>query len=265
MGQCAYAVCPASSAFPGVSHESSLKLVMRMGDPWFGPFDMRHMQLCPQHTSLVSEEKIDALAQMSPQTLFRLHASVRVTGAGEHRIWDASNAHVSESAPYWRRVKELTRHSGAGVYSLHAGRSENADLAQVRTNVLRLQDEFGFPVALEGLYPESGKWLLADWDDYEWLLGSDLCFALDLSHLNIVARRCKRQESELVRELLSSDRCLEVHVSGNNGIRDEHSILTAAPWWESLMVNIHPNAAIFNESTVLTPKQAALLLHGKRG
>ncbi len=260
-----YRVCPASSAFPGVSHESSLRLVLQMGDPWFGNFDLSHMQLCPQHTSSVSEQKMDALRSLSPKTLFRLHASVRVSGAGEHRIWDASNAHMPESAPYWRRVKELTLHGGSGVYSLHAGRCENANLAQVRVNVLRLQDEFGFPVALEGLYPESGKWLLSDWDDYAWLLGSDLFFALDLSHLNIVVRRTKRRESELVRELLSSDKCLEVHVSGNDGTRDEHSVLKSTPWWDELLGFVNSDAVIFNESTVMTPKQAALFLQGEKG
>lgn len=249
--------CPASSAFPGSRHWEAVELAKKVPDPYLGSFDMAHMQLCPQHPSKVSEELIDRCQDISPNTTFRLHASVRVSGAGDHQIWDASNARDPAALDYWNRVGQLSRHSGAAVYSLHAGRTQNADLKAVRDNVLWLQDLMGFEVALEGLYPEKeGAWLLSSWDDYEWLLNrSDLFFAIDLSHLNILARSTGEINDELVRAMLSSEKCLEIHISGNNGVRDSHEVLRKGEWWFELLNDANRNAVVFNESTILSPNQ----------
>lgn len=249
--------CPASSAFPGSRHWEAVELVGSMADPFLGGFDLSHMQLCPQHPSMIDEDLLDRCQEISPETRFRLHASVRVKGVGAHRIWDASNAHFSDAKPYWQRIGQLMKHCDGGVYSLHAGRSEYADLQRVRDNVLRMQDDMGFPVALEGLYPDKNNtWLLSSWDDYEWLLlRSGLYFALDLSHLNILVRYSGELKSDLVNAMLSSNKCLEVHISGNNGLKDSHEVIDGREWWLDQLRGSGQNFVLFNESTILSPSQ----------
>jgi hypothetical protein len=89
--------------------------------------------------------------------------------------------------------------------------------------------------------------LLSTWADYEWLLGSDLHYAIDLSHLAIVARHERREDVSLARELVSNERAIEVHVSDNDGRADRHTTLVRHPWWWPVLDDVHPAAVIFSE------------------
>jgi hypothetical protein len=57
------------------------------------------------------------------------------------------------------------------------------------------------------------------------LLESGAHYALDLSHLHIVATASGYVEWGLLQELLASPKCLEVHLSGNDGSADQHNAL----------------------------------------
>ena len=108
---------------------------------------------------------------------------------------------------------------------------------------------FGCRVAVEGHYPTRGDvFHIATWAEYAALHESGVDFALDLSHLNIVASHSGVIETNLVREMLASEHCLEVHVSGNDGTRDQHARLTREPWWLSLLGDVHPDAIVFCEA-----------------
>ena len=52
-----------------------------------------------------------------------------------------------------------------------------------------------------------------------------------------------------MRELLASPKCLEVHVSGNDGSADQHHALDvdAVPWWWSLLAEVNSEAVFFSE------------------
>jgi len=118
----------------------------------------------------------------------------------------------------------------------------------VRANVLRIEERCGIPVGVEGLYPAPGdRWLLSTWADYEWLLESDLHYAIDLSHLAIVARHERCEDLALARELVSNERAIEVHVSDNDGRADRHTTLARQPWWWPVLEDVHPAAVIFSE------------------
>jgi hypothetical protein len=56
-------------------------------------------------------------------------------------------------------------------------------------------------------------------------------------------------EWNLLRELLASPQCIEVHLSGNDGSADQHHALDvdAVPWWWSLLACVNPDAVIFSE------------------
>jgi hypothetical protein len=115
-------------------------------------------------------------------------------------------------------------------------------------NTRRCSELMGCPVAVEGQYPTpDDEWLVSSWDEYRQLLDSDVCFALDLSHINILAHRSGRRDDGLVAEMLASDRCTEVHLSRNNGERDSHSVCDQPEWWTPLLKHIHPGAVVFSE------------------
>jgi hypothetical protein len=72
-------------------------------------------------------------------------------------------------------------------------------------------------------------------------------YALDLSHLHILATRTGRRETTLVAEMLACERCIEVHVSDNDGQGDWHQVCAEPPWWHPLLPHIHPHAVVFSE------------------
>lgn len=129
-------------------------------------------------------------------------------------------------------------------------------MEQLLHNARRAADLFECPVAIEGHYPNAGdQYLVASWKEYQQLMESGVPFAVDLSHLHIVATASGRIEATLVKEMLSSDRCLEVHVSTNDGRGDQHRICAGTPWWIDCLPSIHPHAVIFSEGNHLHAAQ----------
>ena len=82
----------------------------------------------------------------------------------------------------------------------------------------RLAEWFDAPVAVEGHYPERNAhpWLISTWEEYAGLRDSGVPYALDLSHLHILATRTGCHETTLVAEMLASPqdgpRFLEIQV-----------------------------------------------------
>lgn len=227
----------ASATWPGTSHPFAFeKIAAGLSDPVLGRLLLDHAQICPQHPSRITTENLDYLQSLHTNTRFRLHATPRTPL--RHSYVDAVNAFNNE--PLALELGRLSRHINAPAYSLHAGNRADGTLQTAYNNCRRLEDIFRCPVAIEGLYPSIGPkkdlQLLHDWAEYETLLTNDVHFAIDLSHLNIVTRRFGRQDA-LVLDLINHPRCIEIHVSDNDGIRDIHRPLAAGkePWWLPLL------------------------------
>lgn len=47
--------------------------------------------------------------------------------------------------------------------------------------------------------------------------------------------------------MLACDRCIEVHVSDNDGSGDWHQVCQATPWWAPLLSHINNQAVVFSE------------------
>jgi sugar phosphate isomerase/epimerase len=236
-----------TASYPGLTFEAAIAQLSNACEPVLGPLSCDHVQLCPQSTGVLNEEGAARLRAASPETKFRLHANVRVHEARE--VLDAT--HVATHRDYFRSLARIHHLLGADAYSLHAGRRAGpvASLSGVFANVLALEDLLGAPVAVEGLYPDDRRsFFLDDWSSYAELLASDVHFAIDLSHIQIVATRWGSLRGELVRELLACERCLEVHVSDNDGFRDQHRTLAGEPWWRPFLTGLHPNAIVFSEA-----------------
>ena len=225
-----------TAQFPGYTFEEACDEISKGIVEGFGRVDMEHVQLCPQAADFVDENCISVLQQKYPDSKFRLHANVRVDGA--LRILDASR-YSQKNKWYYERLAELSKKMSATGYSLHAGYREDASLEQMKQNALEIQSFFPCEVMVEGMYPDDRKdWLIQNWTEYQWLLESDLLYAIDLSHLNIVQKRMEFYDRELVKALLLHPNCREIHLSYNHGNHDSHLQLKekvyTTSWWKDI-------------------------------
>lgn len=220
---------PATACFPGTPVlEAVHRLLEGVSEPVIGPLATHHIQLCPQNPGDLSPATCESLRAAHPDTQFRTHANARIID-GELHILDGSTF-GPDTLGWYRQLLDRNRRLGASATSIHAGYAHHCSLSRLIENMRRLNDLFdGIAVAVEGLYPGARRTqLMGTWAEYEAVLVAGLPLAVDLSHLNIV-RHAEGPQPDLVRELLAS--AVEIHVSGNEGMRDSHELLTEEPWW----------------------------------
>jgi len=241
---------PSLGAWRAMSAESAIQMARSASEPLFGALDCAHAQVCPQNPGKLTPETAARLREQNPDVQFRLHANAQVAGWSSHA--DAST--FPSFRDYFRALKAVSEAFGAAGYTWHAGKRANATLAEVLDRTRALQDEWGIEVGIEGMYPtDNDRYILSTWGEYRALLASGVSYALDLSHLNILAHRSGVREDGLVAELLSSPSCMEVHISGNNGDADTHGQLATEPWWWGLLDRVNDRALIFTEGGQIRP------------
>jgi len=238
-----------AACFPGYTTENAMEaLSAGVVEPVMGPLSLKRVQLCPQNHGALTAERLQRLCQAYPETRFRLHANIR-TAQGQPR-WTAADVGPASRA-YFQELGRLSQVIGAEAYTLHAGHRASASLDQLEKNRRTLEDLMGIPVGIEGMYPvRRSTWLIDSWAEYRWLLEAGMRFAVDLSHLKIVARHERQVDEGLVAALLASPNCLEVHVSDNDGRRDTHQVTGKPVWWMPLLetaVRENRNLVIFAE------------------
>ncbi len=245
----------ASAIVPTKTHEMSLDLIAEgLADPVFGEIDMHRVQLCPQHRGYLGEDEIERFMARYPETEFRLHASPKLAGVPKRHVYGSN---IPENKDWIDRLIALTKLMGSIGYSIHAGLREESTIDQMIGNVKALEDKMSARVAVEGLYPaRSDMWLMSNWQEYEAVAHSGVGFALDLSHLNIVARRHGRKD-DIVRDLLALPNCVEIHVSHNDGRADAHRKLNPEqePWWLPMIAGAHSDADFFYEGILVMPSR----------
>lgn len=246
-----------TAMFPGVPLLDAIQLLHEPGlsEPLFSPVSLKHVQLCPQNRTQITEELANELRETYPDTQFRLHANAHVLP--QRVIIDASNdARIPENKRYFEQLAKISKILGAPAYSLHAGYATNMDFIDMIWNVRRIEDIFdGTPVAIEGLYPSTRhKHLMKSLLDYEIVYRADMNVALDLSHLKIIAKR-GTFDIKVLKDMLESIRTLEIHVSDNDGDHDSHAPLSDEPfWWDTLQsAKLNPDTVIFTEGNQRRP------------
>lgn len=240
-----------SACWSSYSYQDAIRLIHEGTiEPVFGQLAHEHVQLCPQHSQYLSEEVVDSLLQDYPDTQFRLHSDVRLINK---RGTTMDLIHFGEDTRwYFETLAKLSKQMKAPLYSLHAGVRGDKTLQDLFDKCKQLQELFDCDVAIEGHYPfKNDKYLLCNWKEYETLLNSGLPFALDLSHLNIVAHR-EGWQYDLTQELLNSKQCREVHLSFNDGVTDSHYISQehhTKEWevWKPMIEKGNKDAVIFSE------------------
>lgn len=233
------------AAFPRLGFVEAMELAQAgVSEPLLGALGTEHVQCCPQNRGILTEELAGQMKDAFPATRFRLHANVRVLV--RRQVVDLDRFDATD--PYWQALARVSRVFDAPAYTAHAGLRTHATLDQVLDNTRRASDLMGCVVGVEGHYPTPrGIYLLDSWSDYRTMLESGVPYALDLSHLNIVATQSGSTEMGLVQELLSSENCIECHLSANNGSRDAHLSLSEPPWWWPLLAHTNDQCVTFSE------------------
>ena len=237
---------------PGMNPVNAMKYALAGGyacEPLDGKISFEHVQICPQNFGTVNEAMIESQGELFPGTRFRLHANVGLFS--RRMIVDLANWRDEWFGSYWDRLIEVNEKLSGPAYTVHAGLRENASMDEITRYVLELEDRMGCPVGIEGMYPAKGDpYLCSSWTEYRALLDSGVRYALDLSHLNIVARHEKKREVGLVAEMLASENCIEIHVSGNDGSHDQHRVIVGDEWWIGLLGRANPGAIVFTEGNL---------------
>jgi len=236
------------ACWPGLTHLAAAQVAMQgVCEPLLGDLHADQVQLVPQSTDVLDERLAEVLVRTWPQAKFRLHANVRVVQ--QRRLADLGT--FDRDRDWFDAAARIHRALGSTVYTAHAGRRGEASLWRLFDNARRCADLFDCPVAIEGHYPSGGEgvdgFLVSSWTEYRALLEGGVPYALDLSHIHILAHRSGRREKALVADMLASPACLEVHISDNDGTGDTHAVLCHEPWWWPLLQHIHPGATVFSE------------------
>lgn len=214
----------ASSCWSGKSIQEAVQKIVNgeTYEPLFGTIAANHIQICPQHTDYISDEVVEELVGKYPNTQFRLHADIRLKNKRGFTV-DLSD-YNSDTEWYFKEVARISAKLNSRVYSLHAGK-RTVSLDAFKEQYLKVQDIFGdITLCVEGLYPAGmDKWLIDKWEEYEWLAENNIPYALDLSHLKIVAKKYGAN-SAMVNNMMANELCHEVHLSFNDGNLDSHDI-----------------------------------------
>jgi hypothetical protein len=255
------------AAFPGMSHLDAVQLAMarqasgQLEEAALGTISLGHVQLVPQNRGCLDESLAVGLRAAYPKTQFRLHANVRISD--RWAIYDLSGFELHRA--HFVGAAKIHALLGATAYSAHSGRRDQATLPELFDHARRAADLFNSPVAIEGQYPAAqNEYLIATWQEYQALFESGVPYAIDLSHLNIVAQKTGETWTTLVREMLGCERCLEVHLSDNDGTGDHHQRLNRQPWWFGLLKDIHPDAVIFTEGNHLFERKKSAIVSRPR-
>jgi sugar phosphate isomerase/epimerase len=234
------------AAFPGLRHEDAAHRAINevVREPLWGAIGCEHVQLVPQCNGLIDESFCDDLKEAFPETKFRLHANVRVLQ--EHTIADISGLNIYKK--WFKQAALISKSLGAPAYTAHSGSRTQSTMNEMFENARKLADLFECPVGIEGQYPsEHDTMLVSSWNEYRQVFDSGVPYVLDLSHLNILAAKSGQQERSLVTEMLACERCIEVHLSDNDGSGDWHQVCESKPWWLSLLPYVNSAAVLFTE------------------
>lgn len=233
------------ACWPGFRHEEAARqMASAATEPMFGRLSTAHVQLVPQSYGVLTEDLADRLWAAFADTQFRLHANVRVLR--QHRLANLSG--YDTHGDWFRQAARISQRLAAPAYTAHPGLRAEASMARVIDNARRCADLFGCPVGIEGQYPSNGAPLLvSSWQEYRQVFESGVSYAIDLSHLNILATRSGIRDDALLRDMLVSEQCIEVHVSDNDGRGDWHQVCEHPLWWAPLLAHLHPKAVVFSE------------------
>ena len=239
-----HTICASLGAYPAKTCHEAMGLACDSSEPLFGKISTSNVQLCPQNFGQLTDAVVDDLMALYPATRFRLHANARV----QERLQIVDLVDWFDRPDFFASLARISKRLNAPAYSLHAGQRSKLPLAKLFDAAKAAADLFGCPVGIEGHYPTAhGKFFLDSWSEYEQLARSGAHFALDLSHIQILAHKSGEVRYDLLCDMVASDRCLEIHLSDNDGSGDQHRQLLDPPWWWNLLDITQADTVVFTE------------------
>lgn len=239
------------AAYPGAVISAIPALTKKnITDPFFGELSLDTIQLVPQTLTPFKEEVIVFLKENFPNSSFRLHANVYMANTAR-KIYDLSN--WKKNWNHFEKLAYFSKLLSCSGYSAHTGFRANSTLKSSIEGLKALTDLFECEVSMEGQYPtrEGDVYVLSNWQEYKSLLTEKVPYVIDFSHLNILKCFSNELDLELVKDLVASEYCAEVHISENNGKGDQHQRCRKPSWWHDCMKSINSNAVIFYEGNLL--------------
>ena len=237
---------PTTAMFPGLMIHKAMEAIDELRKEYM-QLGRQCVQICPQSYGVFTEDTARNLAQRYPDVAFQLHSNVRIS-LGKQPVH--ANSRGAWAEQYLKEYDQLSKVLGASVYSLHAGERKESSLEEMFDIVREWNSRYRTTIAVEGMYPDRRqRYLLSSWDEYARLLEANIPFAIDVSHLNIVAHIEGRRELELTAELLRHANCMEIHVSSNRGRADSHRPIPdiEREWWYPALLQKNRSAWIFAE------------------
>lgn len=217
-----------------------------------------YYHLCPQSRDALTFDRAEELLHRKTEfglTHFVCHANVRVNRRGL-RVFDLSHYVRNEDGAlgYFQELAEYQMLLECPHYVVHPG--NEMSVQEIAQGIDALSNLYQIPVGVEMMYPTREGSALATLASFEALFDSGVPYAIDLSHMNIVMASLtnlsdKRLLVEFCEEAMSRSTCLEIHISDNNGHKDQHKKLLSPTWFSELLIRCEPTltAPIFYEGT----------------
>jgi hypothetical protein len=251
---------PVLAIYPRSGPDAALEKIK--AHPQDGPFtfDLSRCQITPQNFLRWTPSLTRSFADQSPEIKFRFHASVRLgnyTYETPRDAWFDLSRFINnrkQGVRYFEALSACNQVLGSPTYTFHTGlrpRGSRASIAALKDAFDQIQSIMECPCAVETLYPVASRpgmnWIDC-WEEHEALLNSGVPFVLDMSHLNIISHHQGRND-DLVKAMLAAPQLTEIHVSGNDGVRDSHTSLASSidQWWWPLVHGYTGPAPIFSE------------------
>jgi len=237
---------PTTAMFPGLMVHQAMEAISELRKE-YRQLAIDCVQICPQSYGLFTEDTAYSLQQKYPDVQFQLHSNVRIA-QGKKPVH--ANNKGNWVHQYLREYDRLSTILHAPVYSLHAGSRSESSLEEMFDTLREWNERYRTTIAVEGMYPDRRqRYLLSSWAEYEGLLDANVPFAIDVSHLNIVAHVEKRYDLELTAHLLANRNCMEIHVSSNHGRADSHQAIRdiASEWWYPALSHKNQKTWVFAE------------------
>lgn len=174
----------------------------------------------------------------------------------EHRSFNLADEFDSE---YFERLTNWLAAMQITAYSVHAGRIDTTApeigidrFLENLTQLTQLCRARGIRLGVETMYPSlldrTERYFMQNGAEIEQVLQAipDVDLVIDLAHLNLW-HDCSIPEKLQVLQS-TNDRLLELHISDNDGIRDNHTQISETTWWVPDVAHVPINIPIVLES-----------------
>lgn len=213
--------------------------------PALGELSLNHVQICPKKgREVLTEDLATDLRAAYPEIRFRLHADVRLSQ--DRKPLEVDACAYGRNRDYFDKLSDVSKILQADAYTLHVGKKNQSNWANLLRTVDLMEDEMGIPVGIESNHLQgsvTGYWLDEIGDYFNWMK-SGRKYAINLGSSQIADGTSMKNSlrTESVFRLVESNQCIEVNLPQLDA--------ESTPWWIPVIDYINPSAVIFYEGNL---------------